>query len=171
MSEEHNTNETTGEAIEMAFEVIKMPEWKSCLDDMRSGDMDYGKSWPTTFFEVRLKCQRDTMRFGLDMSRIRTKLLEEGYYLSGRGAKGERFEIVPAAANSQVMENLQADAARALAKGVILGTNTRIDLLTDAERRKHESMLEKLAVRAALFSRRVPTIKKAMLAIDGRKAA
>jgi hypothetical protein len=170
MSEETNNNEITSEAVEMAFDVVKLPEWKTCLSDMQEDGIDHGKAWPTSYFEERLRCKRDTMRFGLDMSRIRTKLLEDGYYLSGRGAKGERFEIVPAAANSQVMENLQADAARALAKGVILGTNTRIDLLTDAERRKHESMLEKLAVRAALFSRRVPTLKKVMLSIENRAA-
>lgn len=167
MSEEN----THSEAVEMAFDVVRMPEWKTCLEDMMTEGVDYGASWPTSYFEDRLKCGRDTMRFGLDMSRIRTKLLEEGFYLSGRGAKGERFEIVPAAANARVMENLQTDAARALAKGVILGTNTRIDVLTETERRKHESMLEKLAVRAALFARRVPTLKKAMLTLETKKAA
>jgi hypothetical protein len=167
---QHNTDEIRAEAHAVALDVLRLPEWQTCLEDMRHQGIDYGSTFPTSFFEERLRTKRDTMRFGIAMYRIRTKLLEDGYYLSGRGAKGERFEIVPAAANAKVMENMQAEAARALAKGLILGTNTRIDLLTDAERRKHESMLEKLAVRSALFSRRVPTLKKALVAITDKAA-
>ena len=167
---ENTSGGIQGEAEALAFDVIKLPEWKSCLEDMVKEGIDYGAVFATAWMEERLRCKRDTMRFGLDVSRIRTKLLEEGFYLSGRGANGERFEIVPAAANAQVMENLQAEAARALAKGVLLGTNTRIDVLTDSERRKHEAMLEKLAVRAALFSRRVPTLRKAMARLTDKAA-
>jgi hypothetical protein len=92
-------------------------------------------------------------------------LLTHGFFLSGRGQKGEQFVIVDAAANTSVMENFQAQAVRALRNGVILGTNTRIDVLTEEERRKHEATLERLAVRSALISRKTPTLKKALKAL------
>jgi hypothetical protein len=154
----------------VSFEVVKLPEWKSCLQDMLDEGVEYGKSYDAEYFEKRLKQDRMSMRFSLDVSRIRSELLRHGYYLSGRGGKGEVFEIVPAADNSGVMEQFQAAAAQALKRGVILGTNTRVDMLSDAERRRHDSILEKLAIRTALFSRRVPTLKKAMLSLNDKKS-
>ena len=159
---------TNNEPIEM--EVVKLPEWKSCYQDILNEGIDYGKTFTAEYFEEKLRCRRDSMQFGLDVSNVRTALLAHGFYLSGRGGKGEHFVVLEAAANSKVMENYQHAAAIALRKGVILGTNTRIDILTDDERRKHESMLEKLAVRAALFSRRTPTLKKAILKIEDKAA-
>jgi hypothetical protein len=155
--------------IEITDEPIKLPEWKACYEDMMEDGVDYGKTYTAEFFESRLRTTRDTLKFGLDVSNVRTKLLEHGYYLSGRGGKGEQFVILEAAANSKVMENFQFAAANALKKGVILGTNTRVDILTDEERRKHESMLEKLAIRAALFGRRMPTLRKAMQTLPQRQ--
>ena len=150
---------------------MRLPLWRNCFEEMLKDGADYGKVYNAEFFEKRLKENRDTMAFGLAVSQIRTALLERGLYLSGRGQKGEQFVIVDAAANTKVMENFQAQAALALRKGVILGTNTRIDVLTDEERRKHEATLERLAIRSALMARKIPTIKKAFLTIDGTKAA
>ena len=44
----------------------------------------------------------------------------------------------------------------ALKRGVVLGTNTRLDALSEGERRKHEAMLERLALRHALVQRSEP---------------
>jgi hypothetical protein len=41
-------------------------------------------------------------------------------------------------------------------------SNTKLDVLTDEERRKHESTLERLAIRAALISRKMPLLKKSL---------
>ena len=150
---------------------MRLPLWRNCFEEMLKDGADYGKVYNVEFFEKKLKEPRETMAFGLAVSQIRTALLERGLYLSGRGQKGEQFVIVDAAANTKVMENFQAQAALALRKGVILGTNTRIDVLTDEERRKHEATLERLAIRSALMARKLPAIKKAFLAIEGTKAA
>jgi hypothetical protein len=148
--------------IENNMEVVRLPLWKNCYEEMLRDGVDYGATYPAEYFEERLKTKRDSMTFGLDISKIRAALLSHGFFLSGRGQKGEQFVIVDAAANTAVMENFQHQAIKALRSGVILGTNTRVDVLTAEERRRHESMLEKLAIRSALISRKIPTLKKAM---------
>ena len=148
--------------IENNMEVVRLPLWKNCYEEMLREGVDYGATYPAEYFEERLKAKRDSMTFGLDISKIRASLLSHGFFLSGRGQKGEQFVIVDAAANTAVMENFQHQAIKALRSGVILGTNTRVDVLTAEERRRHESMLEKLAIRSALISRKIPTLKKAM---------
>jgi hypothetical protein len=141
------------------MEVVRLPLWKSCYEEMLRDGVDYGNTYSAEYFEERLKTNRDSMTFGLDVSKIRAALLSHGFFLSGRGQKGEQFVIVAAAANATVMENFQAQAIKALRSGVILGTNTRVDVLTAEERRRHESMLEKLAIRSALISRKIPVLK------------
>ena len=150
------------ENTENNMEVLRLPLWKNCLDEMLHAGVEYGATYSADFFEERLKCKRDTMTYGLDISKIREGLLKYGFFLSGRGQKGEQFVILQASANSSVMENFQAQAIKALRSGVILGTNTRIDLLNDEERRKHEATLERLAVRTALVTRKLPVLKKAL---------
>ena len=154
-------NETT-----VQVEVLRLPLWRNCYEDMIKDGVDYGRVYDAEFFESRLKEKRDTMGFGLAVSQIRTALLQQGLFLSGRGQKGEQFVVVDAAANSQVMQNFQAQAIVALRKGVILGTNTRIDVLTDDERKKHEATLERLSIRSALMSRKLPALKRSLLALD-----
>jgi hypothetical protein len=144
------------------MEVLRLPLWKNCYEEMLRDGVDYGHTYTAEYFEERLKAKRDSMTFGLDISKIRAALLSHGFFLSGRGQKGEQFVVVDASANTAVMENFQAQAIKALRSGVILGTNTRVDVLTAEERRKHESMLEKLAIRSALISRKIPTLKKAL---------
>jgi hypothetical protein len=144
------------------MEVVRRPLWKNCYDEMLRDGVDYGTTYPAEYFEERLKAKRESMTFSLDISKIRAALLSHGFFLSGRGQKGEQFVVVDAAANTAVMENFQQQAIKALRSGLILGTNTRVDVLTAEERRRHESMLEKLAIRSALISRKIPTLKKAM---------
>jgi hypothetical protein len=150
------------ENTENNMEVLRLPLWKNCLDEMLHAGVEYGKTYTAEFFEERLKAQRDSMNFSLDISKIRAALLSHGFFLSGRGQKGEQFVIVDAAANTAVMENFQSQAIKALRAGVILGTNTRVDVLTTEERRRHESTLEKLAIRSTWISRKIPTLKKAL---------
>jgi hypothetical protein len=148
------------------MEVVRLPLWKNCYEEMLRDGVDYGSAYSTEYFEERLKVGRDSMAFGMDISKIRAALLSHGYFLSGRGQKGEQFVVVRAAANAAVMENFQAQAIKALKAGVILGTNTKLDVLTDEERRKHESTLERLAIRAALVSRKMPLLKKALNSLE-----
>lgn len=141
-------------------EVVQLPLWKACLDDMLSEGVDYGKIYSTKYFEKKLKAERDTMEFSLAMSSIRASLLEHGKYLSGRGQKGESFVVLNPEANASVMQSYQKEAVKALKKGVILGTNTDLKLLTDDERRRHEATLERMSIRAALVCRSTKELRK-----------
>lgn len=134
-------------------ELVRLPLWRSCVEEMRKNGLAYGKTYDAAYFEERLRCARFEMRFGLAISEIRKALEVDGFYLSGRGLKGDSFIILEPARNVDVMANYSAAAMDALKRGVILGTNTRLDLLSAEERRKHESMLEKLAMRLLLSKR------------------
>ncbi len=96
------------------------------------------------------------MQFSLAISEIRKELEMDGFYLSGRGQKGCQYIILAPASNQKVMASVQRASIRAMARGVILGTNTRLDSLTANERRKHESLLEKMATRLALVKSPIP---------------
>jgi len=137
----------------MNNELIKLPLWKNCLDEMRKQGIQYGQTFTAEFFEEHLKVKRDHMQFGLGVSEIRRSLERDGFYLSGRGQKGNQFVILPPSSNMDVMRGYAHKASDALARGVILGTNTRLDTLTPSERRKHESMLERMAIKAVLMAR------------------
>jgi len=133
----------------------KLPLWKSCLEEMRTQSMlNYGAVFEASFFEKCLECNRNSMEFGLAISSIRRELEADGYYL--RGQKGNQFVILAPETNANIMNAYSRAAVTALKRGVILGTNTRLDTLTESERRRHEGMLERLATRAALVERSQP---------------
>lgn len=117
--------------------------------------VDYSKVYDAAWFEDRLKCPRYSMQFGLAISEIRRGLESKGFYLSGCGQNGNQFIILPPENNQDVMAGYQRAATDALKRGVILGTNTRLDLLKDDDRRKHESVLEKMALKMVLLNRSV----------------
>lgn len=134
-------------------EVLRLPLWKNALDEMRQQQITYGMSWTAEWFENQLKCNRDDMKFGLGISEIRRELEKDGFYLSGRGQKGAQFVILMPESNASVMSAYQRAAVDALKRGVILGTNTRLDSLSDADRRKHESLLQRMATKCVLMQR------------------
>jgi hypothetical protein len=51
------------------------------------------------------------------------------------------------------MEHLNRVAMNSLKASVILGTRTNLNLLSDCERKRHESVTEKMAHRLALLGR------------------
>jgi hypothetical protein len=132
----------------------RLPLWRTCLEELRArGQIQYGATIDATYLEQALDCSRDSIEFSFLVSNIRHELLEDGYYLSGRGQSGNQFVILPPASNADVMTAYAREAANALKRGVILGTNTRLDTLSEADRKRHESVLERIATKAALVSR------------------
>jgi hypothetical protein len=131
------------------------PIWKQCLQNMKKDGIEYGKQYTAEYFEKELRANRKDMKFGLMIAEIRRQLEHDGYYLSGKGGHGNMWVIVMQQQNVNVMYNYQSKAIDALKRGVILGTNTRLDLLDEQDRRRHESMLEKIAMRSALVTRRI----------------
>jgi hypothetical protein len=145
--------ETTNTGEVQIAETVRLPLWKNCIDEMRKQGIAYGQTFHAEFFETHLRTKRDSITFGLSISEIRRELEKDGYYLSGRGGKGDQWQILPPESNSNVMECYQRAAVDALKRGVILGTATRLDTLSEDQRRKHEAVLQRLAIRAALVSR------------------
>jgi len=123
------------------------------LDDLKQSGVHYGQSIPAEWFEKRLRAGRDTMQFGLAVSEIRRELEKDGFYLSGRGQKGNQFVILPPSSNADVMDSYARAAADALKRGVILGTGTSMDTLNESERRRHEGTLERMQIKTALIQR------------------
>lgn len=144
-------------------EVLRLPLWRNCLDEMTTGaePAEHGRTYKAEFFEKHLKEPRNTMKFGLAISSIRRELEKKGFYLSGRGLDGNEFIILPVENNQNVMATYQRAAIDAMARGVILGTNTRLDLLQAEDRKRHEKTLEKLAVRLAICTRTGAFLKAA----------
>jgi hypothetical protein len=140
-------------AIQQDSELVRLPLWKACVDNMRKDGVNHGKTYPADYFEQQLRTTRETMQFSLGLSEIRRELERDGFYLSGRGQHGNQFVILPPENNRDVMASYQRQAFDALKRGVILGTNTRLDLLPSEDRKKHESLLEKMAIRTALMQR------------------
>jgi hypothetical protein len=140
-------------------ETLKLPLWKNCLEHMIANGIQHGQTFSAEYFEKELCEKRDTFRFGLAVSEIRRELEKRGFYLSGRGQGGNQFIILPPENNADVMVSYQRAAVDALKRGVILGTQTRLDLLKDSDRRRHEKILEKLAIRTALITRARGVVK------------
>lgn len=134
-------------------ELVRLPLWKNALEEMRKQGITHGQTWEAEFFEKELRCERDEMKFGLGISEIRRELEKDGYYLSGRGQKGNQFVVLPPESNADIMAGYQRAALDALKRGVVLGTNTRLDTLSESDRRRHEGMLERMAMRAVLMQR------------------
>lgn len=140
-------------------ELIRLPLWKNALEEMQKTGITHGQTWDAEFFEKQLRCTRDEMKFGLAISEIRRELEKDGFYLSGRGQKGNQFVVLPPECNMEVMAAYQRSAIDALKRGVILGTNTRLDMLSDADRAKHQRVLERMATKAVLMQRSTAIIK------------
>lgn len=148
--------------MEQSNEVRRLPLWKNCLEKMLLKGVDHGDIYTAEFFEHELSQERNTYKYGLAISHIRRALEHKGLYLSGVGQKGNQFVIIPAGSNSNVMSSYSRKAFDILKRGVILGTNTDTKLLTDSEKKRHQSILERTATRAALVARAAP-IKKFVL--------
>ena len=143
----------------MSEQLRKLPLWRSTAEEMIEAGVNHGQTFDAQFFKEHLACEPDTIEFSMGISNIRRELEKKGFYLSGQGGKGERWTILPPQDHADVMQRYSAAALDALKRGVILGTNTRLDLLSDSDRRRHESMLEKLATRAVLLLRSKTVIK------------
>lgn len=133
--------------------VLRLPLWRECAKEMLATGIRHGQTYPASFFEERLKTDKLSMPYSLGIAEIRRLLEQKGYYLSGRGQHGTQFIILPPSSNADVMLGYGRKAADALKRGVILGTNTRLDLLNAEDRRRHEAVLERMAIKAVLISR------------------
>jgi hypothetical protein len=146
-----NNNTTMEDQLDNS--TIRHPEWKHCLGEMRKSGIEYGTVYETSWLADTMRLDPDSMHFGIAVSNIRKELRREGKHLSGQGQDGKRYAIVPPADNYRELKRLNRQAVRSLREGLILGTSTPTELLDGNERRRHEALTERLAIRSALMAR------------------
>lgn len=134
-------------------EVLVLPLWKTCLEDMIQDGIDYGKIYETKWFEDKLRCLRSTMEFGLAISEIRRELEKEGFYLSGRGQNGNQFIVIPADSNQDILRHYCSLANDCFKRGIILGKRTKREALSPDKVAQHEAILERMENKFALLKR------------------
>jgi hypothetical protein len=119
--------------------------------EMRAGGLSYGSVYEVSYFEQRFGVRYsggndiDQRKFGLLMSALRRELEKDGFYITGRGGRMQKFWILPPNENRKIMLAYSRQATDCLARGTILGTSTPLSVLEPDDRRRHERMLEKIA--------------------------
>jgi hypothetical protein len=156
--------------MEHEQDTIKLPEWKHALDKMQEIGTDYGAVFEAKWLSIVMKMEPDTLQFGIAISSIRKALRREGKHLTGQGQNGERYIIAPPQDNYRELHRLNKIAVRSLKEGVILGTSTPTDMLDANDRRRHEALTERLAIRSALLRRTDGKLKEANRFLEAKTA-
>ena len=133
-------------------EVRRLPLWKDWID-RNEHRIAHGLTVTMEEMEEALDGVRETAAFNLNVYNIRLELRHRGMNFSQRGLRGAGFHILPPNTNADEMEHLNRVALNSLKASVILGTKTNLNLLSDCERKRHESVTEKMAYRLALLGR------------------
>ena len=143
------------EQIESQPDIRTLPLWKDWID-RNEHRIAYGLTVTMEEMEQALDGIRETAAFNLDVQKIRDALRHRGMNFSQRGLRGGGFHIMPPNTNADTMEGMARAAVNALTAAVILGSNTDHGQLTDQERQRHDSVVQKAANRLALLSRKDP---------------
>jgi hypothetical protein len=141
----------------------KLPLWKSWLEANESR-LAYGAQFTSKELTEYLGMTEEDLQFAMSIHHIRKALRRKGMNFTARGQYGAGYAIAQPGTNQAEMRRMANVAASAMREGVILGTCTPLDLLTDEERRIHESLTEKMATRLALMRRKLTAPD-----IEGRK--
>ena len=133
-------------------EVRRLPLWKDWIE-RNEHRIAHGLTVTMEEMEEALDGIRETQAFNMEVFKIRSELRHRGMNFSQRGLRGAGFQILPPNTNADEMEHLNRVALNSLKASVILGTRTNLSLLSDCERKRHESVTEKMAHRLALLGR------------------
>ncbi len=93
------------------------------------------------------------------MGLIRRELEHSGYYLTARGQVGNGFAIAEVEVIADIMIRYERRSIDFLCRAVILGSNADLRTLNEAQRRRHDAVLSRVAQRAALMSRKIPRVQ------------
>jgi hypothetical protein len=107
--------------------------------------------------------QSGTQEFSFFVSTVRRELAQYGMWLSGEGQEGKGFFIVRPSENAVVASRFQNKATRAIELMEQLLTNTPLEGMTDAEKRRHDKELRDLRFTNRIMRRKrevVEVIKK-----------
>jgi hypothetical protein len=137
---------------------LRLPLWKSLAEEMVDKGIQYGQTWPVSFFEAGLKQDRNSNEFVFGMLSLRSWLeVEHGYYLRSH-ENGELWSVPHAAEHETVARTFDHKVRRYAVRSINLrsATLTNPDAkLTDEERERMEESLERASVRLVLISRTV----------------
>jgi len=137
----------------MTGDARKLPLWKSWLEANESR-LTYGAQFTSKELTDYLGMTEQDLQFAMSIHNIRKVLRRKGMNFTARGQYGAGYVIAQPGTNHAEMRRMANVAASAMREGVVLGTSTPLDMLTEEERRIHESLTEKMATRLALISRR-----------------
>lgn len=138
----------------MTGDARKLPLWKSWLEANESR-LAYGAQFTSKELTDYLGMTEEDIQFAMSIHHIRKALRRKGMNFTARGQYGAGYVIAQPGTNQAEMRRMANVAASAMREGVILGTSTPLDMLTDEERRIHESLAEKMAARLALMRRKL----------------
>lgn len=157
--------------------VVRLPLWRSCLEDMQADGLQYGKTFTVEWFEGKLRSPCKSVQFGIGLSHIRQELEKDGFYLNGSGvSKNGLYIVQQAQANVETMHKHNRRSRRYIMRQIRLGhgtlENTLASILTTGERKRIEQGTHRAELQL-LFMRRSESVKKAlgdqMQAIAGTK--
>ena len=135
-------------------ETAKLPLWKGFVQKLIEDGLHYGMKIPTERLELELRAMRGTMKFRLDVSKIRTALIPYGFYLSGRGsARSGFYQIQPANDNVGTAKAFGRSAKRLLVKQLILAEKTDQNQLSPQNRERMQHIAEVASLRLAFYER------------------
>ncbi len=134
-------------------QAIKLPAWRNCAEAIASAAIDYGDTIPASWVSAWLRVSpAEQMRYGTQISKIRARLEEDGFYLIQK-EDGSLLVAQPEHNVSKVAQRNRA-SLKLLKRAVLLGESTDASKLDDANRRLLEHENNKAATRLALMGRR-----------------
>jgi hypothetical protein len=111
-------------------------------------------------FEQLLGISRNSQAFSWLISDIRHALWPHGFHLSGSGfAETGAFEITHPRDNYWLLKLAIARADRDIEGKIVLCSNTRMDMLSELEKRRHENMLRQAQLKLSAMRRLNETSK------------
>jgi hypothetical protein len=118
------------------------------------GPLEPGTMIPAELFEEVLGLSRDSQAFSWLISDIRQALYARGIYLDGEGfSQTGAFEVADPRDHYWYAKLAIAKAERNLEGKLTLLLNTRLDGLSELEKRRHENVLRELATKLAVMRR------------------
>jgi hypothetical protein len=139
-------------------EVLRLPLWRACLDEMRETGFTYQSKWPVEFFEERLRVKRDTQEFAFAMVDLRKAIEEEDGYKLKSSENGRVWSIPTGYGHEGVAHTFDNKVRSYMVRSINIRSATLQNpraALTITERATMEKNLETASKKLVLVSRAV----------------
>jgi hypothetical protein len=136
-----------------ADQARELPLWKSWVKEIGES-LKWGDAVTSAELVKYLDEHEDSLQFAMAIHQIRKWFRRRGMNFTSRGQSGAGYVISQPNTNRAEMERMARAAASAMREGVILGSATPLEMLTEEERRIHDKLTENMAIRMAMLSRK-----------------